>query len=72
MDKNSPKDANYTVIEGNRVYVGQERREERRRLGHNERVETLLKNFGLDRRLRVERRRADSSWLLTSQKAANQ
>ena len=72
MDKNSSKDANYTVIEGNRVYVGQERREDRRRLGHNERVETLLKNFGLDRRLRVERRRADSSWLLTSQKAANQ
>jgi hypothetical protein len=61
-----------TVIDGEGVYMGPERREERRRECKNERVETLLKNFGLNRRLRTNRRRADSSWLLTSDRVVNQ
>ncbi len=61
-----------TVIDGEGVYMGPERREERRRECKNERVETLLKNFGLDRRLRTNRRRTDTSWLLTSEKVVNQ
>ena len=65
------KDNNFTVINGERTYVGHERRAERRRLHQNERVETLLRNFGLDRRLRNDRRRRNSSWFLTSQKVAN-
>mgnify|MGYP005822716011 CR=1 FL=1 len=72
MGKETSKDVNFAVINGDRAYIGPERRQERRRLHHNERVETLLKNFGLDRRLRVDRRRKDSSWLLTSQKVVNQ
>ncbi|TQV73955.1 hypothetical protein FLL45_13920 [Aliikangiella marina] len=53
------------------VYMGEERRNERRRGHQNQRVEVMLKNFGLDRRLRQERRNANSSWLLTSSKVAN-
>lgn len=66
------KQANFTVIDGARVYIGPERRLERRRHNNNDRVEILLRNFGLDRRLRTDRRRANTSWLLTSQKAVNQ
>jgi hypothetical protein len=62
----------YTVINGRGIYMGPERRQERRRICLNERVETLLKNFGLDRRLRTNRRRADSSWLLTSNSAVGE
>ena len=72
MDKNTSRDVNFTVINGERTYIGPERREERRRLHHNERVETLLRNFGLDRRMRIDRRRKDTSWLLTSQRVVNQ
>ncbi|WP_444995072.1 hypothetical protein [Aliikangiella sp. IMCC44359] len=72
MGKGKSKDLNFAVIDGDKAYVGPERRQERRRSHHNERIETLLKNFGLDRRLRVDRRRKDSSWLLTSQKVVNQ
>ncbi len=57
------------------VYVGQERRAERRRSVRNDEFEKLLDHFGLDRRLVPDRRRADSSWLLLSEnvlaKAAN-
>ena len=72
MAKNTSRDVNFTVIDGARVYVGPERREERRRLHQNDRVETLLRNFDLDRRLRNERRRVGTSWLLTSQRVVNQ
>jgi len=57
------------------VYVGPERRAERRRSLRNDEFEKLLDHFGLDRRLVMDRRRADSSWLLLSEnvlsKAAN-
>lgn len=65
------REINFTVINGDRIYVGAERRSERRRESRNERIETLLRNFGMDRRNREERRRADSSWLVVSQKAVN-
>lgn len=72
MRSSRSNEANFTVIDGERTYVGPDRRAERRRLHHNERVETLLRNFGLDRRLCAERRRKNTSWLLTSQKVVNQ
>lgn len=69
--KKLKEDSNFSVINGDISYVGRERRIDRRReLGH-ERVERLLKNFGLDRRLSTDRRRKDTSWFLTSQKVAN-
>ncbi|MET1255819.1 hypothetical protein [Aliikangiella maris] len=71
MVNKASKDVNFAIINGDRAYIGPERRQERRRSHCNERVERLLKNFGLDRRIRVDRRRKDSSWLLTSQKVAN-
>lgn len=49
------------------VYVGQERRAERRRSVRNDEFEKLLGHFGLDRRHVSDRRRADSSWLLLSE-----
>lgn len=61
------KDNNFKVIDGEQAYVGPERRIERRREQGHERVERLLTNFGLDRRLSNDRRRKDSSWFLTSQ-----
>lgn len=73
MDKNvDTQEDNFTTINGGRVYIGPERRAERRRQNQNDRVETLLRNFGLDRRMRTDRRRADSSWFLISKKVANQ
>jgi hypothetical protein len=72
MGRKQSNDVNFTVINGESAYIGPERREERRRLQHSERIETLLKNFGLDRRLCTERRRKDTSWLLTSHKVVNQ
>jgi len=65
------KNVQLTVIEGEGVYMGPERRIERRRECKNERVETLLKNFGLNRRIRTNRRKQGTSWLLTSQKVVN-
>ncbi len=65
------KKSDLTVINGDKAYVGPERRLERRRGHCNERVERLLKNFGLDRRLSTDRRRKDSSWFLTSEKVVN-
>lgn len=64
--------SNFTVIDGEKAYIGPERRVDRRRESPNDRVETLLKNFGLDRRLSTDRRRRDTSWLLTSKKVVNQ
>ena len=65
------KSRNFRVIKGDKAYVGPERRMDRRREHAHERVERLLKNFGLDRRLSTDRRRKDSSWFLTSGKVAN-
>lgn len=62
---------NFRVIDGSRAYIGPERRLERRREHSHERVEQLLKNFGLDRRVSKDRRRKDTSWFLTSDNVAN-
>lgn len=62
----------FEVIDGTNVYIGKERRLDRRRMQGHERAERLLKNFGLDRRLSTDRRRKDTSWFLTSQKAVNE
>ncbi len=48
------------------LYVGPDRRAERRRNQTNQDFEKLLRDFGLDRRQRVERRQQGSSWLLLS------
>ncbi|MGX5174753.1 hypothetical protein ACUR5C_12095 [Aliikangiella sp. IMCC44653] len=72
MGKKTSTKSNFTIIDGEKAYIGPERRADRRRMSHNERIERLLRNFGLDRRMRVERRRKDSSWLLTSARVANQ
>jgi hypothetical protein len=48
------------------LYVGPDRREERRRNQTNQDFEKLLRDFGLNRRQRVERRLQSSSWLLLS------
>ncbi len=69
--KNTSKSSNFEVINGDSPYVGPERRLDRRREQGHERVERLLKNFGLDRRLSTDRRRKDSSWFLTSKKVVN-
>jgi len=55
------------------VYIGPERRMDRRRLQQSQRVARLLRNCGLDRRTPTDdRRRADSSWFVTSQKVVNE
>ena len=59
------------VADVERTYIGPERRLERRRGVGNPRVETLFKNFGFDRRLKVDRRGKETSWFLTSDKAVN-
>ncbi|NQD36984.1 hypothetical protein HPT27_08100 [Permianibacter sp. IMCC34836] len=51
------------------VYVGPERREERRRSVRNDEFEKLLGHFGLNRRVVPDRRRGDTSWLLLSETA---
>ena len=68
---NESENSNFRVIDGDKAYVGRERRLDRRREQGHDRVERLLKNFGLDRRLSTDRRRKDSSWFLTSDKVAN-
>ena len=57
--------------EGENIYMGPERRNERRRERKNERFENMIKDFGLERRLRVERRDVSTSWLLTSKMVIN-
>jgi len=47
------------------IYIGSERRSERRRSG-NPVFEKLLLEFGLDRRIKIDQRNNDSSWLLLS------
>ncbi len=69
--KKTNESSNFEVINGDIAYVGPERRVDRRREKGHERVERLLKNFGLDRRLSTDRRRKDSSWFLTSKKVVN-
>jgi hypothetical protein len=71
MSSNEQK-SEFEIIDGESVYIGEEKRLERRRLLGHERVERLLKNFGLDRRLSTDRRRKDTSWFLTSKKAVNE
>lgn len=68
---NKAKNNIFEVINGENVYIGQERRLDRRREQGHEKVERLLRNFGLDRRLSTDRRRKDSSWFLTSKKVVN-
>ncbi len=51
------------------LYVGPERREDRRRSVRNDEFEKLLRHFGLDRRVVPDRRRAHTSWLLVSEAA---
>jgi hypothetical protein len=53
------------------LYVGTDRRAERRRNQTNQDFEKLLRDFGLDRRQRVERRHQHSSWLLLSDQPAS-
>ena len=62
--------SNMKVIDSGDAYIGTDRRKERRREQGHERVERLLKNFGLNRRLSTDRRSKNTSWFLTS-KAAN-
>jgi len=50
------------------VYIGPERRKERRRIGNNT-FEKLLLEFGLDRRISIDQRDSSSSWLLLSEKS---
>jgi len=50
------------------VYIGQERRKERRRIGNNS-FEKMLLEFGLDRRVYTDQRDSTSSWLLLSEKS---
>ncbi len=50
------------------VYIGPERRKERRRIGNNT-FEKLLFEFGLDRRVSIDQRDSNSSWLLLSEKS---
>jgi hypothetical protein len=57
-----------TSFKENSLYLGTERRKKNRRSG-NERVEVLLKDFGLDRRLSSDRRQKDTSWFLKSKKS---
>ena len=61
---------NFEIINGEKCYIGPERRKERRRNNSNERLEALLRDFGLDRRASEDRRSADTSWLVMP-KAAN-
>ncbi len=69
MIRNTAK-SNIKIIDCGDAYIGSDRRMERRREQGHERVERLLKNFGLDRRLSTDRRSKNTSWFLTS-KAAN-
>lgn len=48
------------------IYVGPDRRADRRRERSNIKVQAQIKNFGLDKRIRLERRSGSSSYLLTS------
>ena len=60
-----------TDSEVNYMYMGPERRDERRRERKKERFETMIRDFGLERRLRTERRDECTSWFLTSQNVVN-
>ncbi|WP_144393842.1 hypothetical protein [Pleionea sediminis] len=66
---NTPS-AHFAEINGERCYIGPERRIDRRRTNNNRRLESLLNNFGLDRRGRSDRRDQNTSWLIMS-RAAN-
>ena len=54
------------------IYMGAEHRNDRRRVNKSERVELMIKNFGLERRMRTERRKEATSWLLISSMVVNQ
>lgn len=70
MKSDLSENAHFIEINGERVYVGPERRADRRNSYQSERVNILLQNFGLDRRVNQDRRQANSSWLLISEKEA--
>lgn len=53
------------------AYVGPERRSDRRRSVRNEDFERMLRHFGLDRRVQIDRRSMNSSWLITSSRAVD-
>lgn len=65
------KNSKLKIVNSDSAYVGPERRVDRRREKGHDRVERLLINFGLDRRLSNDRRRKDTSWFLTSSKVVN-
>ncbi len=61
--------AYFAEINGERCYIGPERRIDRRRTNNNRRLESLLNNFGLDRRISRDRRHRNTSWLIMSNAA---
>ncbi len=71
MENKVTADSSFRFINGEKIYVGEERRVERRRCQHSDRIERLIKNFGLDRRIKQDRRKENTSWLVTSQKVVN-
>ena len=64
----TPK-AFFEEMDGERCYIGPERRIDRRRTNNNRLLESLLNDFGLDRRVSRERRNRNTSWLIMSQAA---
>ena len=62
-------DTFFSEMNGERCYVGPERRVDRRRTNNNRRLESLLNDFGLDRRIARERRKRGTSWLIMSNAA---
>ncbi|NVJ50733.1 MAG: hypothetical protein HWE13_03040 [Gammaproteobacteria bacterium] len=66
---NKTPQAFFTDMNGERCYVGPERRIDRRRTNNNRRLEHLLSDFGLDRRIGRDRRKRNTSWLIMSQAA---
>jgi hypothetical protein len=59
----------FAEINGETCYIGPERRIDRRRTNNNRRLENLLRDFGLDRRINRDRRKRDTSWLIMSDAA---
>jgi len=59
----------FAEINGELCYIGPERRIDRRRTNNNRRLESLLSNFGLDRRINRDRRNTNTSWLIMAEVA---
>ncbi|MEE4244595.1 MAG: hypothetical protein V2I33_04245 [Kangiellaceae bacterium] len=58
------------TINGDMCYIGADRRIDRRRSNSNRRLEALLSDFGLDRRIKRERRDRNASWFIMSDSAS--